>query len=213
LTAAISAWCRRGMSSAALYRFGLRAAVAYPHFERSDDAIRSSALVAALTVATLLDKINFCPSRLQNTRPRMNVVGVKSLSDWGLGLSPMSLGGPLPRAQSPRAGRVLSRGKDCRATEPPTASRPIRVTPATAVPAVPSTIQPSSLATATATSTARAARAFGTSTPLLGAYQLPASRARLFAFFGLSELYRSSLRSCRSRGASTGRRLVLALRS
>jgi hypothetical protein len=46
----------------------------------------------------------------------------------------MSLGGPLPRAQSPRAGRVLSRGKDCRATEPPMASRPIRVTPATAAP-------------------------------------------------------------------------------
>ena len=67
----------------------------------------------------------------------MNVVGVKSLSERGLSLSPMNLGGPLPRAQSPRAGRVLSRGKDCRATEPPMASRPIRVTPATAAPAVP----------------------------------------------------------------------------
>src|SRR5262245_28190660 len=51
----------------------------------------------------------------------------------------MSLGGPLPRAQHPPAGRVLSRGEGCRATEPPMASRPIRVTPATAAPAVPST--------------------------------------------------------------------------
>ena len=71
----------------------------------------------------------------------------------------MSLGGPLPRAKSPRAGRVLSRGKDCRTTEPPMASRPIRVTPATAAPAVPSTIHFSSLATAA--STARAAQEFG----------------------------------------------------
>ena len=40
------------------------------------------------------------------------------------------LGVPLPRARGPRSGRVLSRGKKRRATEPPSASRPIRVTPA-----------------------------------------------------------------------------------
>ena len=40
------------------------------------------------------------------------------------------LGVPLPRARRPRSGRVLSRGQACRATEPPSASRPIRVTAA-----------------------------------------------------------------------------------
>ena len=38
------------------------------------------------------------------------------------------MGSPLPRAFGPQSGRALSRGKDCRATEPPSASRPIPVT-------------------------------------------------------------------------------------
>ena len=103
----------------------------------------------------------------------------------------MSLGGPLPRAQSPRAGRVLSRGKDCRATEPPMASRPIRVTPATAAPAVPSTIHLRALRLRRARRERR--KSLGRPHLCSDAYELTPSRARLFAFFGLSELYRSSL--------------------
>jgi hypothetical protein len=41
LTAAISAWSLRATSLAALYDFGYRAAEAYPHYDRSDDATRS----------------------------------------------------------------------------------------------------------------------------------------------------------------------------
>jgi hypothetical protein len=101
----------------------------------------------------------------------------------------MSLGGPLPRAQSPRAGRVLSRGKDCRATEPPMASRPIRVTPATAAPAAPSTIHLRALRLRPARRERR--KSLGRPYLCLGVYKLTLSRARLFAFF--AELYRSSL--------------------
>jgi len=103
----------------------------------------------------------------------------------------MSLGGPLPRAQSPRAGRVLSRGKDCRATEPPMASRPIRVTPATAAPAVPSTIHLRALRLRRARRERR--KSLGRPHVWPDAYELTPLRARLFAFFGLSELHRSSL--------------------
>ena len=103
----------------------------------------------------------------------------------------MSLGGPLPRAQSPRAGRVLSRGKDCRATEPPMASRPIRVTPATAAPAAPLTIHLRALRLRRARRERR--KSLGRPHLCSDAYELTPSRARLFAFFGLSEPYRSSL--------------------
>ena len=120
----------------------------------------------------------------------------------------MSLGGPLPRAQSPRAGRVLSRGKDCRATEPPMASRPIRVTPATAAPAVPSTIHFSSLATAA--STARAAQEFGSvhTSARTRMNSLRLERVCSPSSASPSCIARRS-RSSRSRDISTGRCLVL----
>jgi hypothetical protein len=90
----------------------------------------------------------------------------------------MSLGGPLPRAQSPRVGRVLSRGKHCRATEPPMASRPIRVTPATAAPAVPSTIHFRALRLRRARRVQR--KSLGRPLLCSDAYELTPPRARLF---------------------------------
>jgi hypothetical protein len=50
------------MSLAALYCFGRPPAALTQRYERSDEATRSSALIAALLVAIPLDKINFCPS-------------------------------------------------------------------------------------------------------------------------------------------------------
>src|SRR5262249_29184544 len=126
---------------------------------------RSNALMASLMAATLLDKINFCPSGLQNTRPRMNVVGVNSLSDCELGLSPMKFGRPPPSGSKPSGrSRAIARQRlprDRAAYGVSSHSGNARYRGARG------TVDDAPSSVATAVSTSRAAQALATFTPLL----------------------------------------------